>query len=162
MAATDRIRPRTAPSRSMLGWSLTALLREWKARVSAVAEDLPHGERSYQVLAMSAHEEPPTQGALAARLGIDRTVMTYVLDELERAGLIERRLDPADRRARRIVVTEAGRGVLDELDEHVAEAEAELLSGLAPEQRDLLCGLLEHAASGAAPGDDRCGVVARG
>lgn len=146
----------------MLGWSLTALLREWKARVSAVAEDLPHGERSYQVLAMSAHEEPPTQGALAARLGIDRTVMTYVLDDLERAGLIERRLDPADRRARRIVVTEVGRGVLGELDERVAEAEAELLSGLAPEQRDLLCGLLEHAASGAAPGDDRCGVVARG
>jgi DNA-binding MarR family transcriptional regulator len=162
MATTDRIPPRTAPSRSMLGWSLTALLREWKARVSAVAEDLPHGERSYQVLAMSAHEEPPTQGALAARLGIDRTVMTYVLDDLERAGLIERRLDPADRRARRIVVTEVGRGVLDELDERVAEAEAELLSGLAPEQRDLLCGLLEHAASGAAPGDDRCGVVARG
>lgn len=162
MAATAPIPPRTAPSRSMLGWSLTALLREWKARVSAVAEDLPHGERSYQVLAMSAHEEPPTQGALAARLGIDRTVMTYVLDDLERAGLIERRLDPADRRARRIVVTEVGRGVLDELDERVAEAEAELLSGLAPEQRDLLCGLLEHAASGAAPGDDRCGVVARG
>ncbi|WP_345751400.1 MarR family winged helix-turn-helix transcriptional regulator [Microbacterium rhizophilus] len=162
MAATDEIRPRTAPSRSMLGWSLTALLREWKARVSAVAEELPHGDRSYQVLAMSAQEEPPTQAALAARLGIDRTVMTYVLDDLERAGLIERRLDPSDRRARRVVLTEAGQRVVDDLDARVLEAEAELLAGLAPEQRDLLCGLLEHAASGAAPGDDRCGVVARG
>jgi DNA-binding MarR family transcriptional regulator len=162
MAPAPDIRPRTTPNRSMLGWSLTALLREWKARVSAVAEGLPHGERSYRVLAMSAHEEPPTQAALAARLGIDRTVMTYVLDDLEREGLIERRQDAADRRARRIVVTDAGMRVVEDLDARVLEAEASLLSGLAPEQRDLLCGLLEHAASGAAPGDDRCGVVARG
>lgn len=146
----------------MLGWSLTALLREWKARVSALATDLPQGERGYQVLAMSAQEEAPTQVALAARLGIDRTVMTYVLDDLERDGLIERRQDPADRRVRRIVVTDAGRRVVERLDARVAEAEADLLKGLTPEERDLMCGLLEHAASGAAPGDDRCGVVARG
>ncbi len=146
----------------MLGWALTALLREWTHRVSAVAADVPHGGRGYQVLAMSLEHEPPTQAALAARLGIDRTVMTYVLDDLEVAGLIERRQDAADRRARRIVVTEAGRRVAADLDARVREAEAELLGGLEPEQRDLLCGLLEHAASDAAPGDDRCAVTARG
>jgi DNA-binding MarR family transcriptional regulator len=146
----------------MLGWSLTALLREWKARVTAVAAELPHGERSYQVLSVSVHEEPPTQAALAARLSIDRTVMTYVLDELESAGLIERRMDAADRRVRRIVATDAGRSVVEDLDARVLRAEEELLSGLSREQRDLLCGLLEHAASGAAPDDDRCGVAARG
>ncbi|MER7798435.1 MarR family transcriptional regulator [Microbacterium sp. NPDC096154] len=156
MAAVSRARP------SLLGWSLTALLREWKARVAAVAADLPHGERSYQVLSAAVHEEPPTQAALAARLGIDRTVMTYVLDELESAGLIERHQDPADRRARRIVATPRGVDAVDDLDARVRATERELLGGLSAEQRDLLCGLLEHAATGVAPGDDRCGAVARG
>ena len=154
--------PARAAGRSTLGWSLTALLREWKALVSAAAAELPHGERSYQVLSASVHEEPPTQAALAARLGIDRTVMTYVLDELESAGLIERRQDPSDRRARRIVATEPGRATVADLDARVLEAEDQLLSGLDAQQRETLCGLLEHAASGAAPGDDRCAVVARG
>lgn len=150
------------PNRSMLGWSLTALLREWKACVSEIVKDLPHADRSYQVLAMAAQEEAPTQAALAARLGIDRTVMTYVLDALEADGLVERRQDPSDRRARRIAVTDAGHALLDDLDARVLDAEARLLGGLEPAQREVLCGLLEHAASGAAPSDDRCGVVARG
>lgn len=153
---------RTETSRpTTLGWSLAALLREWRARVSEVARELPHGERSYQVLSAAVHEAPPTQAVLAARLGIDRTVIISVIDELERAGYVERRLDPADRRARRIVATEAGRGAVASLDVRVSEAEGELLSGLDVSQREALVGLLEHAASGAAPGDDRCAVVAR-
>jgi MarR family transcriptional regulator for hemolysin len=44
--------------------------------------------------------------ALAQHLGIDRTAMTYLLDDLETAGLIERRPGPADWRARRVVATE--------------------------------------------------------
>ena len=38
--------------------------------------------------------------------------MTYLLDDLEKAGLIERRPDPADRRARRIAATASGRRLL--------------------------------------------------
>ena len=39
--------------------------------------------------------------------------MTYLLDDLEQAGLIERRPEPADRRARRVVATDAGRARRD-------------------------------------------------
>src|SRR5204862_8339718 len=42
-----------------------------------------------------------TQLALAQHLGVDRTVMTYLIDDLEAAKLIERRPDPTDRRADR-------------------------------------------------------------
>jgi DNA-binding MarR family transcriptional regulator len=38
--------------------------------------------------------------------------MTYPLDELEAAKLIERRPDPADRRARRVVATQFGTELL--------------------------------------------------
>ncbi|MFK0044612.1 MarR family transcriptional regulator [Streptomyces sp. NPDC090741] len=40
---------------------------------------------------------------MATYLGIDRTVMTYLIDDLVTAGLVERRLNPADRRQRKIV-----------------------------------------------------------
>ena len=152
--------PTPSTQGSVLGWSLTVLLREWSTRVEGISRDLPHGVRGYQVLSAVVHEAPPTQAALAARLGIDRTVMTYLLDKFEGCGLVERRQDPADRRARRIVPTEHGRGVLAELDARVARAEDELLAGLPPEDRRVLLALLEHAATGAAPGEDRCAAVA--
>lgn len=147
----------TAPS--LLGWSLAALLREWKHRVAASCGELPHGPRGYEVLAAVVHEEPPTQAALAARLGIDRTVMTYLLDELDTAGLARRQADPADRRVRRIVATARGREVVADLDAQVARAEDELLAPLEPAERTALRDLLVRAASGAAPADDRCAVV---
>jgi DNA-binding MarR family transcriptional regulator len=50
--------------------------------------DLPGGPRGYQVLAAAAGDEHGSQLALAQHLGVDRTVMTYLLDDLEAAGLI--------------------------------------------------------------------------
>ncbi|MEL7975326.1 MarR family winged helix-turn-helix transcriptional regulator [Isoptericola sp. F-RaC21] len=159
---SDDGKPTDAPDApSPLGWSLAALLREWSARVAAACADVPHGGRGYEVLAAVTHDAPPTQAALAARLGIDRTVMTYLLDELAGCGLVERRPDPADRRARRIVPTEHGLAVLADLDARVRTAEDELLAGLDDAERDALRHLLTRAATGAAPGDDRCAVVAR-
>jgi len=149
------------PAPSPLGWSLAALLREWSSRVAAACADVPHGGRGYEVLAAVTRDAPPTQAALAARLGIDRTVMTYLLDELVGCDLVERQPDPADRRARRIVVTDHGRAVLADLDARVGTAEDELLAGLDAADRAALRHLLERAATGAAPGDDRCAVVAR-
>ncbi|MFC8599981.1 MULTISPECIES: MarR family winged helix-turn-helix transcriptional regulator [unclassified Isoptericola] len=141
---------------SPLGWSLAALLREWSARVAAACADVPHGGRGYEVLAAVYRDAPPTQAALASRLGIDRTVMTYLLDELAGCGLVERRPDPADRRARRIVVTDHGRVVLADLDARVRTAEDGLLSGLDGAERDVLRHLLERAATAAAPGGASC------
>lgn len=155
------ITPAEAPTgrHSLFGWSLAALLREWSARVDAAADDLPQGTRGYQLLTAVVHGDLPSQAALAASLGIDRTVMTYLLDAFEDCGLVERQRDPADRRARRIVATEKGLGVLDAMNARVAAAEEELLAGLEPEQRRLLRQLLEQAATGAGPDADPCRTV---
>ncbi|GAB2499774.1 hypothetical protein GCM10027063_44130 [Promicromonospora xylanilytica] len=144
---------------SLFGWSLAALLREWSARVDAAADDLPQGTRGYQLLTAVVHGDLPSQAALASTLGIDRTVMTYLLDAFEECGLVERQQDPADRRARRIVATDKGLGVLAAMEARVAAAEDELLAGLEPAQRALLRELLERAATGAGPDDDPCRTV---
>jgi DNA-binding MarR family transcriptional regulator len=83
---------------------------------------------------------------MAQYLGVDRTVMTYLLDDLEDAGLIERKPDPSDRRARRIVLTEAGRARMCELERQLREVEAALLQPLEPDEREVLRELLRRLA----------------
>jgi DNA-binding MarR family transcriptional regulator len=101
------------------------------------------------VLSAAARDEPVGQAAITQRLGIDRTVMTYLLDDMEAAQLVERQADPEDRRSRRIVATPHGREILAELDERFGHTERLLLAGLGEadqaELRRLLCEVAAHA-----------------
>lgn len=56
--------------------------------------------------------EPASIGAVAALLAMDRTTLTANLKPLERRGLVETTVDPADRRSRLLTLTEAGRALL--------------------------------------------------
>ncbi len=56
--------------------------------------------------------EPPRMGAVADVLAMDRTTLTAALKPLERRGLLEIQPDDADRRTRRLRLTDAGRRVL--------------------------------------------------
>jgi len=113
-----------------LGWALGVVFRSYAKTANAAFSELPGGPRGYQVLATAARADPGSQLELAQHLGVDRTVMTYLLDDLEGAGLIERRPDPADRRARRIVATASGREQLADLDRRLRAAERHVLAGL--------------------------------
>jgi DNA-binding MarR family transcriptional regulator len=56
--------------------------------------------------------EPPQMRAVADLLAMDRTTLTAALKPLERQGLLVVAVDPADRRGRRLNLTDAGRAVL--------------------------------------------------
>ena len=56
--------------------------------------------------------EPPTMGALAALLAMDRTTLTAALKPLERRGLMDIGPDPRDRRRRVMTLTPSGRELL--------------------------------------------------
>lgn len=118
-----------------LGWGLGTVFRAYVTAAHHAVADLPGGPRGYQVLSAAAHGAVGSQLALAQHLGVDRTVMTYLLDDLEAAGLIERRPDPADRRARRIVATRKGTKLLAALDDRLQTAEAQVLAPLDPQAR---------------------------
>ena len=130
-----------------LGWGLAVVFRGYVKAADAVTEGLPGGHRGYQVLSAAARDEPGSQAALATRLGIDRTVMTYLLDDLVKADLVERRQDPCDRRTRLVVATDHGRTVLDDLDKRFARAEQHILGGLPPEDRAAFRALLTALAT---------------
>ena len=78
-----------------LGWMLGASFRAYAKAAGHVLSDLPGGPRGYQVLVAAARGTARSQLALAQQLGVDRTVMTYLLDDLEAARLIKRQPDPA-------------------------------------------------------------------
>jgi DNA-binding MarR family transcriptional regulator len=130
-----------------LGWGLGVVFRAYVAAAHAAMAELPGGPRGYQVLAAAAHATVGSQLALAQRLGIDRTVMTYLIDDLEAAGLIERRPDPADRRARRLVATEQGADLLVRLDLRLRAAEAHILDPLDDASRDSFRAVLRVLAT---------------
>jgi MarR family transcriptional regulator for hemolysin len=109
-----------------LGWSLGVILRAWHQQVERVVADVPHGTRGYQILSVLGRGDSPTQKGLAEHLSIDKTVMPYVIDALEDARLVARKVDAADRRVRRIVITPRGRRVLGELTTRMRTAEQAL------------------------------------
>ncbi|TCC66337.1 MarR family transcriptional regulator [Kribbella pittospori] len=135
-----------APVETDLGWALGVVFRRYAKAAAAVLDDVPGGPRGYQVLATAHGDGPKRQLDLAAQLGVDRTVMTYLLDDLEKAGLVQRQPDPADRRARLIVATEQGRETLCELEERLATAEDEVLGSLEDSERASFRMLLQRVA----------------
>ncbi|NYD66330.1 MarR family winged helix-turn-helix transcriptional regulator [Agromyces atrinae] len=145
-----------------LGRSLGALFRAWQLAVNDAVAGLPHGPRGYQILTTLATEpDEPTQAGLATLLGIDRTVLTYVIDDLAAADLVERRPDARDRRVRRIALTPAGDARRAELASSVALAEARLFPTLDAEEARVMRDLLARAATGVHGHDrDACAVVA--
>ena len=146
-----------------LGWQLGSVFRSYARAASSALAELPGGPRGYQVLSAADAGNAGTQLALATRMGVDRTVMTYLLDDLEAAGLVERQPDPADRRARRIALTSAGATRLAAANEHLRLAEEHILAALPPDERATFRRLLSRVAAHAATDDgqhDACRVAA--
>ena len=71
------------------------------------------GPKGFGALAILVREGPLSQQRLGAKQGVDRTTTVAVVDELERAGFVERRRDPSDRRAYSLQPTAKGRRVLE-------------------------------------------------
>lgn len=82
------------------------------------------------------------QTALADRMNVEPMTLVGYLDALERAELIVRQADPADRRAKLIVLTEEADPVLDKIGAVMKDLREEVLFGLSEDQRKLLEGLL--------------------
>src|SRR5215831_13951037 len=66
----------------------------------------------FSLLTALNRAEPPTIGAVANLLALDRTTLTANLKPLERRGLVKVAVDPHDRRSRRLILTAAGRASL--------------------------------------------------
>jgi DNA-binding MarR family transcriptional regulator len=102
--------------------------------------------RDFGVMTMVAAHPGVTQQQLHEQTGIDPSSMVAVIDELERAGLAERRPHPEDRRARSIYLTDHGSQTLERVRALVARMAKELFAPLDAQELKTLHGLLRKLA----------------
>ncbi len=91
------------------------------------------------------------QQELSSDMGIDPSAMVKLIDELEGAGLAQRRRRPRDRRAWEVTITPKGRRTLDRARHSVVQVEDEVLGGLTSADRLQLEALLRQALASAPP-----------
>ncbi len=114
------------------------------ASAEAVTEaDLTPLEFAVMAYVNSTDGEPDIdQSALAARLGVDRNSTSLLVGSLESKGLLERRVNGADRRARLVRLTPQGEKLFNKLHPKAIERQERILDVLDPTERDVLIDLL--------------------
>ncbi|MFL6056601.1 MAG: MarR family winged helix-turn-helix transcriptional regulator [Actinoallomurus sp.] len=100
----------------------------------------PAQERALRMITRS--DEPLRMTELADRLGVVPRSVTTVIDSLEQAGLVRRAVDPANRRAIRLHLTDAGLAVREEMRQARRQASEDLFAPLSGDERRALIGLL--------------------
>ena len=100
----------------------------------------------HAILAVLDEGTRETQGSIADSLGYDRGQLVGLLDELEAAGLIERRRDPSDRRRHVVEMTAAGRKTLAKLRALSKSLEEDFFAPLDARERKVLHTLLLELA----------------
>jgi DNA-binding MarR family transcriptional regulator len=121
---------------------LTRRLRSAQAQRLAPLGLTPAQERAMRLIARA--EEPPRMTELADRLGIVPRSLTTVIDALEEAGLVRREIDPRNRRAILLRLTERGAAVRDDLREARRRAAEDLFAPLPDADRETLAELLSR------------------
>src|SRR5215207_4538105 len=96
-----------APSPGVVA-ALEATVHRVLEHVAAELADLGLSHGEVNALAQLEPDAPRTVAALQAATGQRASTLTGVLDRLERRGLVERTLNPRDRRSFTVALTEAG------------------------------------------------------
>ncbi len=104
----------------------------------------PAQERMLRLV--SRGESPWRMGELASRMGIVPRSATGLVDALERAGLVERAIDPENRRSILVRLTEHGLAVQREMADARAAAGEHLFAQLDDSERWVLAELLDKVA----------------
>lgn len=121
----------SASPRARFGVRFALLARRWRRALDARLAEAGLSDATWVPL-VHLHESGDgiTQKELAALVGIDGSSLVRLLDILCRQGLVERRVDASDGRARLVHLTEAGRVRVAEIRRELAKGEAEMLADL--------------------------------
>ncbi|ADZ68659.1 MarR family winged helix-turn-helix transcriptional regulator [Polymorphum gilvum] len=130
MTASDPV-----SSIAMLIVDLSRLLRR---RFEAALAEVDTGLTVAEARALNFIRRHPgrRQAVLAERLNIEPMTLVGYLDSLERAGLVSREVDSADRRAKIVALTPAAAPVLGRIDLAINRVHRELVGDLPPEQAE--------------------------
>ena len=99
-------------------------------------------------LLLNLHRRPgENQGFYAEQLEVEPITLCRMVDRLEEASMIERRPDPADRRAWQLHLTDKSRQIVERLQQRVDSLVEDMLDGLTPAERSEFARLLKHVGA---------------
>ena len=134
--------PQVAAERELCGL-VTGLSRQIGDHVRERAVKL--GLTAPQATALRELTGPMTMSELAERMGCEPSNATFVIDKLEKQGLLERTPHATDRRAKQLVLTAEGVALRERLIELLVQDSP--LAGLTPAEQGVLQGLLHRAVT---------------
>lgn len=135
----------TETIRNGFGSLLALTARQWRRAVDRGLQPFGLTEATWlPLLRLSRAPESMRQKTLAASLSLDSSAVVRLLDSLQSAGLIERREEDGDRRAKTIVLTQSGQEMVDRAEASAREVRDGALAGLSNEDIETTCRVLEH------------------
>jgi MarR family transcriptional regulator for hemolysin len=127
-----------APSQTTIqaeiGLLVARLARSWRRRADQALAD--HGlsqATAHPLRVLFGRGKCVRQGALADEIGIEGPSLVRLIDLLQSEGLVERREDPTDRRAKTLHLTPEGEAKAEEINRVLRRVRAELLKDISPE-----------------------------
>lgn len=115
--------------RLRFGYLFVSLGRAWRRVVDLHLAEAGLSDATWAPLVnLARHGDDISQTELAARVGLDGSSLVRLIDLLAERGFVERQVDPADRRARRLLLTEAGRAEVERILTELGRIETELLA----------------------------------
>lgn len=133
----------TNPPRQ-LGFLLKDVSRRYTRRFEERAQGLMLTLPQCKALIYLQGSEGVSQKRLAELTELDPMTLVRVIDRMEADGWVQRRFDPADRRAHALWLTARGKPVVEQVWQLIAETRAEMLQGLSSDERTLLIAMLER------------------
>ncbi len=128
-----------------LGPLLNDVSRLMRKKFDQRAKELRLTRAQYYLLAKLARHEGIKQVELAELLEVEPISAARLVDRMEAAGWVERRADPADRRARRVFLASKARPVIERMRAIAHAIYEDAMSGLDRAERDRLLAALMHA-----------------
>jgi MarR family transcriptional regulator, transcriptional regulator for hemolysin len=129
--------------------------RQWRRAVDRRLQPFGLTEATWLPLIYLARAPTPVrQKDLAASLVLDGSSVVRLLDALEAAGLIERREETADRRAKTITVTNRGLSIIDQVEAVSRDVRTATLVGLSHDEIEIATRVLDHVCQNLAKQQD--------
>ncbi|HTE41960.1 MAG TPA: MarR family transcriptional regulator [Steroidobacteraceae bacterium] len=125
------------------GFLLKDVSRRYVSRFEQLASEISLTLLQCRVLVNLHKSEGISQAKLGELTDTDSMMMVRILDRMEADQLLERRPDPADRRARRLYLTKKAKPLLDEVWRLADTTRAEVFAGVGKADRDVFMRVLE-------------------
>lgn len=132
-----------------VGYLMKDVSRRYAARFERHAQEVSLTLTQCKVLLYLSKSEGASQVRLCELTEIEPMMMVRILDRMEADKLLERRRDPADRRARRLYLTRKAAPILAEIDRIGEVTRNEIFAGVAKADREAFLKVLEHVHANA-------------